>query len=162
MVKRLVSPSGSTLEERLALHSEPRIPGRCQLWLGAKTSDGYGRLQWNGRTSRVTRLTWEIERGPIPPGLHVLHHCDNPPCRNIEHLFLGTNLDNVADKVAKGRQDRTSYPGESNGNVKLSGAQVLQIRAIPASITQREIAALYGVSRETVSKIRLRKTWTYL
>jgi HNH endonuclease len=163
MAAKIYAPRGSTLEERLDFRSEPRIPGRCQLWLGGKVGGGYGTLKWEGRMSLVTRLTWEVERGPIPPGMQVLHRCDNPPCRNIEHLFLGTPADNSADMVAKGRQSRQGAPlGEDHGNAKLTEIEVLEIRAISAGVPQREIAALYGVSRETVSGIRLRRRWKHL
>jgi hypothetical protein len=160
MATRIYAPRSSTLEERLAFRSEPRVPGRCQLWLGGSDSHGYGQLRWNGRVSRVARLTWESERGPIPPGMHVLHRCDNPPCRNIDHLFLGTNDDNIADKIAKGRQART--PGESHVSAKLTEAQVLEIRAFPAGASPKDIGALYGVSKSTICKIRSRKRWTHL
>jgi hypothetical protein len=65
--------------------------------------DGYGQLWADGVTYKAHRLVWEYTYGPIPPGLHVLHHCDNPSCCNPEHLFIGTDLDNNQDMVAKGR-----------------------------------------------------------
>jgi hypothetical protein len=74
----------------------------CVIWLRA-TSSGYGVKSRNGRMRYVHRLSWELEHGPIPKGMHVLHHCDTPPCFNFEHLFLGTNHDNQQDSVAKGR-----------------------------------------------------------
>jgi hypothetical protein len=75
----------------------------CIEWGGARTSGGYGERRVDGRVRYVHRLTWEAEHGPIPNGLHVLHACDNPPCFNIDHLFLGTAGDNARDKAAKGR-----------------------------------------------------------
>ena len=72
---------------------------------------GYGRIWFNGKSTGTHRVAWELANGPIPDGLHVLHHCDNPPCCETEpsdaypegHLFLGTEADNQADKAAKGR-----------------------------------------------------------
>ena len=76
----------------------------CIEWEGARTcAGGYGRRWVDGKMKRVHRLAWAEAYGPIPEGLHVLHRCDNPPCHNVDHLFLGTNGDNVRDCVAKGR-----------------------------------------------------------
>lgn len=81
--------------------------GECWVWTGCRHVAGYGRFntqdaQWSG-VVYAHRMAWELTHGPIPPGLHVLHRCDNPPCCNPEHLWLGTNADNHADKVQKGR-----------------------------------------------------------
>lgn len=75
----------------------------CKLWPKSCTPQGYGKLQVNGVTLLAHRVAWEEEYGPIPKGMCVLHHCDNPPCVNTEHLFLGTYLDNNRDMWAKGR-----------------------------------------------------------
>lgn len=115
------------------------------------------------------RVAWELERGPIPPGMCVLHRCDNPPCCNPEHLWLGTNADNMADRDAKGRGARgdrngvrlhpeihiASRPrGERNGSAKLTGSQVGEIRAwVGRGFTRAAVAKEYGVSRTTVSQI---------
>ena len=70
----------------------------------ARTTGGYCVQRILGRGLQlVHRLAWEAEHGPIPEGMLVLHHCDNPPCYNIQHLFLGTHADNLADAQAKGR-----------------------------------------------------------
>lgn len=81
----------------------------CWFWTGAKTRDGYGVIIDGGVMKSAHRVAWELYRGPIPKqettqhGCCVLHRCDNPCCVNPDHLFLGSQLDNIADAVAKGR-----------------------------------------------------------
>lgn len=77
-------------------------PNGCIAWTGY-TNGGYGQLMVGGRTYRAHRLAWELEHGPIPDGLLVCHTCDNPSCCNVDHLFLGTDLDNNRDKERKRR-----------------------------------------------------------
>lgn len=91
-------------------------PDACWLWTAHKTRGGYGQLRVDGHQATAHRVSWELAHGPIPPGhgYHgtcVLHRCDNPPCCNPSHLFLGTNADNMADMKAKGRQAR----GDTHG-----------------------------------------------
>jgi hypothetical protein len=75
----------------------------CLEWQGAKSAAGYGQMWVDGRLQYTHRLAWEAAYGPIPDGLLVCHHCDNPPCCNPNHYFLGTHADNNADKISKGR-----------------------------------------------------------
>ncbi len=80
--------------------------GACWTWTGRRNAGGYGVLRIRGRSSKILfahRLAWELTNGPIPDGLFVCHHCDNPPCCNPEHLFVGTPKDNCHDMMAKGR-----------------------------------------------------------
>ena len=87
------------LERRLV-----RQPGGCLEWTGYTNKDGYGKIRVKGKSVGTHRVAWEIAHGPIPEGQDVLHHCDNPPCCDtVTCLFLGTNADNVADKMEKGR-----------------------------------------------------------
>lgn len=85
--------------------------GRCWLWLAARDRKGYGKfgvgtLGHDRRVESAHRVAWELTRGPIPGGMYVLHHCDNPWCVNPDHLWLGTRADNAADMVAKGRSTK--------------------------------------------------------
>ena len=80
----------------------------CWEFGGARDAQGYGHLFSLGRHFQAHRVIWEDANGPIPDGLWVLHHCDNPPCCNPAHLFLGTPADNTADMIAKGRNRRAT------------------------------------------------------
>lgn len=90
--------------------------GDCLIWIAARNKEGYGRFQYQGKLWMAHRLAWTIKFGKIPDGLHVLHKCDNPPCINTDHLFLGSNADNILDKVSKGRQARNFKTHCKNGH----------------------------------------------
>lgn len=138
----------------------------CWEWQGYRTRQGYGVIGVGSRldpprgTRLVHRVSWELVNGPIPDGLSVCHKCDNPPCVNPAHLFIGTNADNVADRERKGRN--VVPRGEHQGNAKLTEAQVRAIHADPRH--QIEIAKAFGVSQATVSRIKIRAAngWRHL
>lgn len=131
----------------------------CWLWLGATNGNGYGTFKWSASESRLAhRASWEIHRGPVPDGRHVLHRCDVRACVNPAHLFLGTNDDNVADRVAKGRNAPAA--GEMNGRAKLTAEDVRMIRASGESVTA--LARKFGVAIPTVSQARSGRNWRTL
>ena len=101
----------------------------------------------------------------IPDGMWVLHHCDNPPCVNPAHLFLGTHRDNMADMRAKGRGRfvNTWRPGEENRNARLSADQVVAIRrAYSVGEKQRDLAVRFGVSKSLVALITAGHIWKHI
>jgi hypothetical protein len=108
------------------------------------------------KSDNAHRFSWRLRNGVIPDGLFVLHRCDNPPCVNPDHLFLGTQRDNMIDKVAKGRQAR----GRAQNGTTLTEVDVLAIRA--DTRRHREIAACYGISRPSVSAIKSRRNWRHV
>jgi hypothetical protein len=95
--------NGVSAEDRLVegIRIDPRT--QCWLWTGSRNAQGYGNISHEGRHLVAHRLAWLLWRGPIDVDIKVLHRCDTPPCCNPDHLFLGTQADNVADMVAKGR-----------------------------------------------------------
>jgi hypothetical protein len=104
------------------------------------------------------RAAWEERYGSIPPGLYVCHDCDNPPCWNLEHLFLGTSSDNAVDRERKGRG--VDNRGERNAKARLREADVCLIRQRVASgELQRIVGGDFGVSQARVSAIVRRRSW---
>lgn len=133
----------------------------CVEWAGYRDRNGYGKEGRRvGRNQRYAhRAAWEDTNGPIPAGMHVLHRCDNPPCVNLDHLWLGTHADNMADKAAKGRAARLC--GEFGANAKLTAEQVTAIRTKRAAgALLRELADEFSVHLATISRIARKETWT--
>jgi hypothetical protein len=129
----------------------------CWNWTGRLNEDGYGPVNRLGERTKAHVVAYKLIKGE-PRGLHVLHTCDNRACCNPSHMFLGTNLDNVRDKVNKGRQHRIS--GEANVRAKLTTQDVLAIRA--SAEKGVVLANRYGVTSVLISRIRLRKAWRHI
>ena len=142
------------LDRRFELQHTPVPESGCWLWTGTTNRSGYGRINVRGSVWLAHRASWLMHRGEIPAGLHVCHKCDTPACVNPDHLFLGDNADNHADKIAKGRQGAAR--GEASGVAKLSDADVAAIRADPRPT--KEVAAAYGITVRYVNSL-LRRQW---
>lgn len=133
----------------------------CWGWNGNLTTAGYGYMPVTSPGTRQTtigahRISYEIHKGPIPEGLFVLHRCDNPPCTNPEHLFLGTPKDNMQDMARKGRS--YSAHGETSSRSILTNEQAREILLSP--MPSFLLAKKYGVAQETVSGIKRGSRYT--
>jgi hypothetical protein len=146
------------IAQRLSANTCRATTCDCHLWVGLKDRHGYGTLKYNGKMVRAHRLAWMATRGEIPEGMHVLHKCDVRLCINPDHLFLGTNADNMRDRDQKGRH--WSPAGEAHYAAKLTEDVV---RAIRASAENGVIVGRrYGISHKYVSDIRLGKKWKHV
>lgn len=167
--------TAQTIQSRLEAGSTPVPFCGCRLWVGAGVPRGYGVLSYMGRQRYAHRLAWTVSRGAIPNGLRVLHQCDTPACINVDHLFLGTDRDNVRDMMAKGRAHMRGWPkgdknhmrinkgllaGERNGFAKLTGADVAEIRRLyAAGHRQVALATQFCVRQCHISRIVRGESW---
>lgn len=131
----------------------------CWEWKHAHTLPGYGQVKIGGQHRYVHRIMARLVfHDHVPPrmwdNLCVLHKCDNPSCFNPSHLFLGTQADNIADAMSKGRMATTS-------GAKLNGLQIRIIRRLLGSgnLYQKEIAEVFGVTQSNISVIKCDKSW---
>lgn len=134
----------------------------CWPWGGSRHSWGYGTLQWRKKQAYAHRVAWEIAHGgAAPSGMVVCHTCDNPPCCNPRHLFLGTPADNNADAHRKGRAHKLPVlSGEDHGMSKITEAEVRRIRELYATgLRQVDIADRFGLTQSTISAIVTRRLW---
>ena len=153
-------------------------PG-CWEWAGSRYGNGYGMFSYRYTSRCAHRVAWEIERGPIPEGLQVCHHCDNPPCVRIDHLFIGTQVDNMADAKQKGRHahgdshGRHSHPEQFTAahlrhqrgsrhplaKVTLELAERIRSEYAESAIFQKDLAAKHGLGAATVFRILRGDHW---
>ena len=171
-----------TADKRFWAKVHPRGMESCWEWEGSKERDGYGYFKASRHIGepavRISahRFSFELANGAIPSGMLVLHKCDNRPCVNPHHLFLGTHRDNMADMVRKGRSASGArngmriHPerlhltrGERNGRSKLTDESVLEVRRrLTAGESNGELARAFGVSSAAISFIAQRRTWAHL
>ena len=167
-----------TILERLEAKRKINPETGCWEWKGCKLIDGYGgikiRINKIGFMKKVHRVAYETYVGPIPEGIFVLHHCDNPPCFNPEHLFLGTHQTNMDDMYSKGRgpvgeksgkhtKPESCPRGSKHPNSKLTEKDVAEIRAkcVPRKYTRAMLAAEYGVRKCTIDDV-LSRSWRHV
>lgn len=155
-----------TLAQRFWANVNRRSADECWEWRGSISDTGYGQIAVRTSVPRSThRVSWELHFGPIPDGMCVLHRCDNRPCVNPDHLFLGTRADNVADRIAKGRphgkeNGRGVTRGSAHHKAKLTEADVARIRQSNASV--QHLASFYGVSTAAIRHVLTRKSWRHV
>lgn len=157
------------------LWSQTTYVDDCRVWTGYTNNHGYGSMRLKGKWVFTHRLAWELINGPIPNGLWVLHHCDNPPCLKVDpdpsisHLFLGTPKDNAQDMLLKGRHISDARPdliprGEARGRSKLTDEIVRDIRRrySGGAVIYKDLAIEFGVAISTVRKVICHETWTHV
>ncbi len=132
-----------------------RTPDSCWLWLGAKGRNAgrtRGTFAINRKTLQAPRVAWELENGAIPKGLCVCHRCDNPLCVRPDHLFLGTQRDNMYDMIDKGRKAKPK--------AKLQESDIPHIlAAADVGKTKAEIGRAFGVAGSTIGQVLAGRTW---
>jgi len=167
---------------------ERRGPDECWLWMGSKNSRGYGQVYLSGKRYGAHRIAFSLARGPVASKLFVCHTCDTPGCVRPDHLFLGTQADNIGDAVQKGRMatgdrhgththpERTArgdrsgprlHPeailrGSKSPRAKLNEDDVREIRHLVGTMTKTEMGKRYGVSRHAIRSIVRRDGWKHV
>ena len=147
-----------TIESRFWSKVDKRGLNECWLWTGAVCggANGYGCIKIAGRAVRANRVAWEMAYGPVPEGLLVCHSCDTPLCVNVQHLWIGTNAENMEDRNRKKR----NAAGQRHGRTHLTSEDIHAIRAAVGS--QKAIAIKFGIAPSSVSAIRSRKFWSHV
>lgn len=135
--------------------------GDCWTWIAALNNKGYGRFGVGRAVQLAHRVAWELTNGAIPHGLEVCHRCDNPACVRLEHLFLGTHAENMADARAKGRVPPPPIRiGSAVNTSRLDELQVHTILESPKS--GAALARELGVNRSSVNRIRRGANWKHI
>lgn len=149
-------PEPEYLEERC---TNGTTEDDCWIWNLAKDKDGYGHLKWHGQMTKAHRVSFTVYCGDIPDGYVVCHSCDNPPCINPRHLFVGTDQDNADDSVAKNRR----AVGSKNGMTTLTEEDVVVIRELMAgSAYYKDVQEQFGISTAALFKITTGAYWAHV
>lgn len=151
---------GLTGEQRFWKRVAIKGPDECWEWQGPCNGSGYGNIGFTDLSTTTHRISYELANGAVGNTYTVciLHRCDNPPCCNPAHLFIGTRADNIADMTQKGRL--ASFEGTKNVRALLTESQVLVIR--DSDKTNVELGREYGVGPTTISAIRTGRNWQHL
>jgi DNA-binding XRE family transcriptional regulator len=155
-----------SMRERFWAKVGPPNEDGCRLWTAGLNTGGYGSFGIRSyKSDAAHRVAWLLTHGSLPPkGLFVCHTCDVRRCCEPSHLWLGTHLDNQADKRAKGRNVMPPSVGEHNTQARLTEDQVVMIRQAYASgaVDQITLAQQYGVHRATIAMITTGRTWKHV
>ena len=161
-----------SLEERFHGFTDKSTGDGCWLWQGSTDTDGYGRIAYKGKTHKAHRLSWQIHKGQIPDGMDVCHTCDNPPCVNPDHLWLGTDADNMRDRDQK---KRTANGRKIRNTATLTEHQVRTMRKLwekdgwgkpgrapKGSLTYSELGRRFRVTDVQAKNVILHRSWAHL
>jgi len=160
---QIFNKNKKSIEERL--WEKVKKQDGCWLWTGSTNEDGYGKIYASGGNGQkekkvsVHRVAWESINGKITDGMSVLHQCDNPPCCNPNHLFLGTQADNIHDMYAKGRNRNIGPLGEAAPSAKLTADQVREIRSRKSSLA---LAKEFGISYRHLRQLFTGVRWKHI
>lgn len=148
------------LEARFLSHVSYWPESGCWLWMACVNEHGYGKIRVKGRSERAHRVSCLLFKDSFDDALVVMHKCDTPACVNPDHLVQGTKADNTADMMAKGRH--RALRGAQHTKAVLTEKQVRKIRAdyLDREVTQRSLAAEYGVGKGTIQRIVDGSGWT--
>jgi hypothetical protein len=139
------------------------VPNNCWEWIAGKYYNGYGQFYDGKNKICAHRFSYKLAYGEIDQKLVVCHKCDNRSCVNPDHLFLGTQQDNIRDMYNKNRQVITSLPGSRNGNVTLTESKVLEMRVLYNNGTQiAEIARRFDTSETQTARIVKLQGWKHI
>src|SRR3990167_4801731 len=150
------------IEERFWPLVDKHRPDECWPFIGILRRGGYGVFWMKGKLWAAHRAVWVLTFGTIPDSMNVLHKCDNRPCVNPNHLFLGTYADNPPDMILKGRNVKPH--GEDHPKARLNDVQVREIRRLyePYKITLRQLGKMFGVSHSTIKCVIQRRSWRHI
>jgi len=159
-----------SLEERF--HGFASKGKSCWTWIGSTDTEGYGRIGYKGKTYKAHRLSWEIHHGPIPNGKIVCHKCDNPPCVNPRHLWLGTEAENMRDRD---RKKRTANGQKIRNTAVLTEHIVKQMREMwrkdgwgkpgrtpKGKLSYSELGRRFGITDVQAKNVVLHRSWAHL
>ena len=147
---------GKSLKKRFDEKHQIDPETGCWVWTAGRNRDGYGKI-WHGESVGAHRVSWILHRGEITDGLFVLHKCDNPVCVNPDHLFLGTQQENIADMNDKGRHAEAL--GSDHHKAKICEGDVYFMRGLVGKMSNPEIGEIFGVSRHIAYAVCAGKSW---
>jgi hypothetical protein len=143
-----------SIDARYLAKVQKGTPEDCWPWTAARTPKGYGLFRDEfGVLRSATRWAYERFIGPIADDMDLCHTCDNPPCHNPKHWWIGSRSENLSDMYAKGRGTRPLLVGENHANSKLTNAQRAEIQRRRPTTTLRSLADEYGVSLPTIDRV---------